>query len=106
MLSTDTGIYLTQAVYARPYPYRMSCIVNFLDPDTLEMTRIAGTPGDACSYQDEAGQPAPLEFSEITQGSDGNPYVVGIDVIRRVTPGGEVTTYAGVVHPQALFRTV
>jgi hypothetical protein len=96
MVSTDSGIYLTQAAYNRADHYWMSCTVNFLDPEILRMNRVAGTVGERCSTQDEMGQTAPLEFSEITLGSDGNLYATGIDVIHRVTRDGEVTTYAGV----------
>lgn len=47
--------------------------------------------------QDESGHTANVDFSHITQGSDGNLYVTDYcnHVIRRVPPDSEVTLFAG-----------
>lgn len=96
MVATDAGIYLTSADYDRGNQHWVSCRVNFFDTETLALSEVAGTPGsERCSYPDELGQNAGLEYSKITQGSDDNLYVTGVNLIRRVTPAGEVSVFAG-----------
>jgi hypothetical protein len=101
MVATSAGIYITGYRLPR-LAGEHSCMVYLLNPNTLEMTHVAGQEGASCSGpgQDGTGQAARLDvrFSKIAQGSDGNLYLTEYfsHTIRRITPAGEVTTYAGV----------
>lgn len=100
LVSTDAGIYVAKFLYQRADSYWASCTVDLFNPDTLQLTNVAGGEGEPCGYLDGTGQAARFDFtrSTLTLGSDGNLYVTDYtnDVIRRVTPAGVVTTYAGV----------
>jgi sugar lactone lactonase YvrE len=62
------------------------------------VTTVAGSPGRP-SYRDDTGSAARLGFPRaVAVDKDGNLYVAsssGYSVIRKLTPGGKVTTVAG-----------
>lgn len=90
MVATESGVYFA-GYNSDKFSGKTSCAVNLLDPDTLEATRVvAGGEEDSCigtGYQ-----------SDMTQASDGNLYVndYSSHTISKITPDGEVSTYAGV----------
>jgi hypothetical protein len=94
----NAGLYFTTNVH-QPADSRLSCVLSLLNPDTGEVTAVAGAQGEECGYQDGTGESARLApGSYITEASDGNLYLSDFNnhVIRKVTPEGEVTIYAGV----------
>ena len=101
LVATDAGIYFTR--YQRPRHSAVhSCTLNLFDPVSLKISRIAGEEMAPCVYQDGTGQSARFtdgNNAKMTVGSDGNLYMLDSErhVIRRITPAGEVTTYAGVL---------
>ena len=73
-------------------------VIRVVHPDGTTST-LAGQPGIIGS-SDGSGSAASFDFPEgIALGSDGNLYVTdtGNNVIRKVTPAGEVSTFAGQV---------
>lgn len=97
MASTEAGIYLVHADANQDNPSRQSCVVDLLDTVSLTTSSVAGQPGEPCGYQDGIGAAARLNSGHITQGSDGNLYITdpSNNVIRRVTPAGAVSLFAG-----------
>lgn len=90
MAVTDTGIYITgysESKFSGISLYK----VDLLSPATLELTHVTGTEDRSCIF-------GTLYLSDVAQGSDGNLYLTKNlnHTILKITPSGEVTTYAGV----------
>ena len=107
MEASDAGIYVVgYRGSSANLSIASSCTVKLLDPDTLELTHLAGVEGEPCHYQEDTPPPGRIDLrhTSLTQAADGNLYLTENfrDVLRRITPAGEVTTYAG-VHNQPGF---
>lgn len=99
MVSTDTGIYVTNGGATAADQHVYDCTLSSLDTSTLEMTAIAGVLRQRCAYAGGSADPDVLPpRMDVTQGSDGNFYVTDFfnHVIRRITPAGVTSVYAGV----------
>lgn len=97
IVTTDAGIYMAKSGFSRFSSGYISCMIEWYDFSTEEITPVAGKSG-ACGYQDGAGESATLNvIDNVTRGSDGNLYLTDQEneVIRRVTPQGQVSLFAG-----------
>lgn len=89
MAATESGVYIT-SYRTNKFTGTSSCSVELLNPDTLELTRIAGQETGGCIF-------GTGYVSNMAEGSDGNLYLTEYfnHTIRKITPAGEVSLYAG-----------
>lgn len=95
MVSTDSGVYIIKGNYSRPNQTTSRCRMELFSTNPEESTFVAG--GESCGYQDGTRQAALLNGGSLTQATDGNLYLSDREnnVIRRITPAGEVSLFAG-----------
>src|SRR5690606_18360789 len=102
MASGAAGLYFARSSYVIANDPVVGCIIELFNPDTLAATPVAGNPAEACGYREGNGQSAGFETPiRIARAADGNLYVTDSEnqVIRRVTPDGNVLLFAGAAPP-------